>query len=227
MTKKEKKNLEFIIKVILLFPGLIIVFKNDFGWQYLLGLVIAVYIVPTIIVSRLPDKQTKNNRSININTSKNTIVSPAKAAVPKKEHNQVRSDNEILTLPFNKLTWREFERLCYLYYKGKGYQVRETKEGADGGVDLIYFDPVHNANCAVQIKQYSKTNSIGVNIIRNLDSAKKNHKCPLAEIITTSTYTQAAKNEAEARKIVWRDQHWVELFLLPWRDSEAKKRKIS
>ncbi|MEH7126000.1 restriction endonuclease [Bacillus sp. JJ1773] len=225
MTKKDKKNIEYVIKGIILIPGLWVIFESDFSWQYLLGLLFAVYIVPTIIVAMIPDKQTKKKKSNTINTSKQTTIRTTKSEVPTKEHNILRTDNEIFTLPFKKLTWREFERLCYLYYKAKGHEVQETKEGADGGVDLIYFDPIHNANVAVQIKQYSKP--IDVNIIRNIDSAKKNHKCPLAEIITTSTYTQAAKDEAEARRIIWRDKNWVELFLLPWREKEAKKRKIS
>lgn len=224
MTKKGKKNLEYVLRGIILIPGVWIIFENGLSLYYLLGLLFAVYIVPAIIVGMLLNKQTKKKNIKTTNTSKKSSLKTTNLATTKN-HNLLRSDTEILTLPFKNLTWREFERLCYLYYKGKGYNVEETNDGADGGVDLIYFDPEHNAKVAVQIKQYS--NPIDVTIIRNIDSAKKNHKCPLSEIITTSTYTKSAKNEADARRIMWRDKNWVELYLLPWRNKEAKRRKIS
>ncbi|MFC5613717.1 restriction endonuclease [Metabacillus niabensis] len=41
------------------------------------------------------------------------------------------------------LTWREFERLCYLYFKSKGYKASETSDGADGGIDLIIYNKHH------------------------------------------------------------------------------------
>lgn len=184
------------------------------------SILISGVFISTFIFNIFPSKNKKS--TVKTTSKKNNSNTRTKT----KQHNLLRSDDEVLTLPFEKLTWREFERLCFLFYKAKGYKVSETSEGADGGVDLVYFHPGHNAKVAVQIKFYSEK-SIGVNEIRNLDSAKKNHKCPLAEFITTSTYTQNAKNEANSKKIEWHDKNWVELTLLKWRDKEAKKRKLA
>lgn len=216
---------------------LLLIMNGVTNYYVLGGIFVICLVIGGIATSYVPDMRRKENKNKNAYTGLSSKKkTPQKnnssktqnlqnSNTPLKEHNLLRTDNEILALPFNTLTWREFERLCFLYYKGKGYKVKETKEGADGGIDLIYFDPKNQTNIAVQIKQYSKP--VNVNIIRNLDSAKKNYDCILAEIISTSTYTQTAKDEADKRKIVWRDKAWIDLFLLPWREKEAKKRKLA
>lgn len=188
------------------------------------SILISGIFISTFIYNILPTKNKKQNKKSTVKTTSKKNTSNTRTTT--KQNNLLRSDQEILTLPFKELSWREFERLCFLYYKAKGFKVSETSEGADGGVDLIYFHPEHNARVAVQIKHYSNK-PIGVNEIRNLDSSKKNHNCPLAEFITTTTYTQPAKNEANAKRIEWHDKNWVELKLLKWRDQEVRKRKLA
>lgn len=144
-----------------------------------------------------------------------------------KPHNLLRSDNEILTIPLDELSWREFERLCFLYFKAKGKKPQETAEGADGGVDLIYFDRYHNANVAVQIKKYKSGNQITVREIRELKTAKNNHNCGLAEFITTSTFTNDALLQADKYRIKTFDGNWVQSNILKWRDIEAKKKNLA
>lgn len=72
------------------------------------------------------------------------------------------------------MSWRELERLCYLYYKAKGYKPQETPNGADGGVDQIYYHPQYRGKVAVQTKHYMNSNNqISVEKIRELNSAKR------------------------------------------------------
>lgn len=63
MAKKDRKNLENIIRGIILIPGFLIIIANDFKWQFLLGLIIGVYLVPSIIVAVMPKKENKTNSS--------------------------------------------------------------------------------------------------------------------------------------------------------------------
>jgi len=129
-----------------------------------------------------------------------------------------------MTLPFDKLTWREFEKLCYYYYEFKGQNPRETGEGADGGIDLIIYNKKDKADEAVQIKKYTKQ-QVDVRIIRELNTAKKNHKCMIARLITTSDISLPAMREAGDNRIETHGGFWVENTLLKWRDQEAKRLK--
>lgn len=232
MTKKRNGIVQ-VINIISLYIGLIFYFFMHASIYYLLGILILSPLVAKIIGMFLPVYKKNSNKTKQNNTKKQNKSSSQNAKINKnfstskklhKEHNLLRSEGEILTLPIEELTWREFERLCFLYYKSKGYKPRETSEGSDGGVDIIIYNRHHQTDVAIQIKHYS--NPVTVEHIRQLDSAKKNHKCMLAEFITTSTYTTAASREASDRKIVIHDRMWVENKILKWRDQEAQKRTM-
>lgn len=243
MAKKQsrKQRKEAVYSLVMLPIGAIIILlmMNGVTNLYLLGgILLGGVIIASWAQSYVPDMRRKENRNKNEYTglpsqktktsAQNKTTTNKKnpsSKTPQKEHNLLRSEKEILTLPLDELNWREFERLCFLYYKAKGYKPRETSEGADGGVDLIIYNRHHQTDVAIQIKHY--TNPVTVKHIRELDSAKKNHKCILAEFITTSTYTTAAAREASDRKIEYRDRMWVENKILKWRDEEIKKRKLA
>lgn len=180
------------------------------------------------IGSLIPVKKTKRKstkkKTTNSSATKKTTNKKATNNVPKKGHNQLRGKKEILTLPFDQLTWREFERLCFYYFDAKGQKPEETGEGADGGIDLIIWNKEDNGREAVQIKKYTKQ-QVDVRIIRELNTAKKNHKCMLARLITTSDITLAAMREADDNRITTNDKTWVQNKLLTWRDQEAKRLK--
>jgi restriction system protein len=72
--------------------------------------------------------------------------------------------------------------------------------GKDGGVDLVIIDQ-RGEKTAVQAKCYSNHNSVGVQIVRELVGAKRNHDCILSLLITTSDLTEPAKKEAEQFKV--------------------------
>ncbi|OIJ07646.1 hypothetical protein BKP35_18350 [Anaerobacillus arseniciselenatis] len=181
-----------------------------------IGMVGAIYYFTLGKIKSLFKKNQSPKKTNTTNKSKKFSRTP-------KGNTLLRSDKEILRLPLDDLTWREFERLCYLYFKAKGYKPKETKEGADGGVDLIIFSKEHNANVAVQIKHYKSGKPIGVEPIRELKAAKTNHNCALADFITTSSFTKNALLQADKFKIDTYEKNWVESNILKWRDNEVKK----
>ena len=218
-SRKKRQEAVYILVMGPIVAIMILLMMNGITNLYLLGgMLFGGIIIASLAQSYVPDMRKKENKykneytglpskkktnSTRNNTSSKKTISNKKnspSKTPQKEHNLLRSEKEILTLPLEELTWREFERLCFLYYKAKGYKPRETSEGADGGVDLIIYNRHHQADVAIQIKHY--TNPVTVEHVRQLDSAKKNHKCILAEFITTSFYTTAASREASDRKIV-------------------------
>lgn len=232
--KKRQGDIYTIVAGPILLIGLWVLFKFDaFNLYSLIGLVFFAVIVGAFAASFVPDMRRKENKHKNMytglpkksKTNKSVKKSPLKnkPSSLRASSNILRSETEIMTLPLENISWREFEELCYLYYKAKGYKPRKTSEGADGGVDLIIFNRHHNTEVAVQIKHYKKGKQIDVKLIRELDSAKKNHGCILAEMITSSRFTNPALVEADRRNIKCKGDEWINSKLLPWREQQVKK----
>lgn len=219
MNTKERKTSSNVIAGFYLITALAIywfVLKSN-NLYILFGIIISVPIFERLVFMALPKKKTK--KSSNKNKQK---------ASSAKQNNRLRSDKEIINSKLADLSWREFERLCYLYFKAKGYKTSETSEGADGGVDLIIFNKHHNANEAIQIKHYlASGNRITVKEIRELSTAKRNHKCPLAMFITTSTFTKDALLQADKFKIECKDINWVKNNIVKWQEQQVRTIKYS
>ncbi|MCA0971352.1 restriction endonuclease [Halobacillus litoralis] len=231
MTKKTRRQrqgeVQTAVAGLVVMAGMWFMFEFDVtSIYYIFGLLIVAALAGGIASTFVPDMRRKENKGKNEYTGlpdRKRKASSLKAAVSKKgKSNLLRSEKEIMTLPLEELSWREFEELCYLYYKAKGYQPRRTSEGADGGVDLIIFDPEHNTDVAVQIKHYKKGKQVDVKLIRELDSAKKNHGCALGDMITSSGFTNPALVEADDRKIGCKGSGWVRMRVLAWREMVIK-----
>lgn len=232
--KQRQGELYTVVFGSIVLIGLWIMFNFHMtNFYFIIGLLLFGAIMGSIASSFVPDMRKKENKNKNMYTglTKNTKTkSTAKKTNNKdktislKNSNILRSEKEIMTLPIEDITWREFEELCYLYYKSKGYKPRRTSEGADGGVDLVIFNRHHNTEIAVQIKHYKKGKQIDVKLIRELDSAKKNYGCILAEMITSSRFSNPALVEADRRNIVCKGEEWIHSKLLPWREQQAKNR---
>lgn len=221
MNKTQRNSILQIIYMLIFFSCIAFVILTKQNFYFLIAAIIIPSIITWIISLFIPVKQNKKNskkknqeiekrkhKRINGNTSVNV------------NHNFLHSDEKIYLLPLEKLTWRDFERLCYLYFKAKGYKPRKTSEGADGGVDLIVYNKHHKTDVAIQIKKYAKGNQITVREIRELATAKNNHDCILADFITTSSFTNAALREADKFKIKCYSMEWVENKLLRWKEQQ-------
>ncbi|QRG68622.1 restriction endonuclease [Brevibacillus choshinensis] len=127
-----------------------------------------------------------------------------------------RSDEIILTCNLDDLSGAEFERLLALYFRDQGYTVKEVGVGGnDGGVDLVIIDK-RGEKTAVQAKCYADGNNVGVQVVRELVGAKRNHDCILSLLVTTSDLTQQAKKEAEQFKVDYWHGAIVEQKLKTW-----------
>ncbi|MDT8860300.1 restriction endonuclease [Alkalihalobacillus sp. MEB130] len=208
MNQKQRKAISNGVAVIYLLTGLFfywVVFSSNNIYIFF-GIVLATPVVEVLVSSILPGG--KNSRKPKTN----------------KVSNRLRTDEAIIKSRLEDLSWREFERLCFLYYKAKGYKPRETGEGADGGVDLIIYNRYHKADEAIQIKHYlGSGNQITVKQIRELNSAKRNHKCTLSRFITSSGYTRDALRQADDYKMVCHDLNWVKSKIVKWQEQERRK----
>lgn len=150
----------------------------------------AILLVVGVVISTVGQASRKKKRK---KPAKKKTSHQKKKATNHKDSihrsNRLGSDTEILASAIDDLSWREFERLAYLYYKSKGATPELTKSGADGGIDLIYFSKEENSKVAVQIKHFSK-NQITPAIIRETENAaRKNYKIYISEIFTSTRLT--------------------------------------
>ncbi|WP_235958718.1 restriction endonuclease [Paenibacillus silvestris] len=170
-----------------------------------IGLIVLISISVVLIPKK---KRSKGKKSVNNSSSSNNTQRPRMA--------QNRSDDEILHSSFDRLSGAEFERLLALYFRDQGYKVHEVGVGGkDGGVDLVIIDQ-RGEKTAVQAKCYAEHNNVGVQIVRELVGAKRNHDCILSLLITTSDLTDPAKKEAEQFKVDYWHGALVEQKLKAW-----------
>jgi restriction system protein len=158
--------------------------------------------------------------------AKKTKLKSSSVKVQRPRMVQNRSDDEILSSSLDRLSGAEFERLLALYFRDKGYEVKEVGVGGkDGGVDLVIIDQ-RGEKTAVQAKCYANHNTVGVQIVRELVGAKRNHDCILSLLITTSDLTEPAKIEAEQFKVDYWHGAVVEQKLKSWGKWQPTNKKI-
>lgn len=85
--------------------------------------------------------------------------------------------------------WYVAERLDQMGYT----KVRVTQLSGDYGADIIAYDP-HGLKTCVQCKMYSKP--VGIDAVQEIYGAMAYYDCVKAMVITTNTYTNAARELA-------------------------------
>ncbi|MFC5466158.1 hypothetical protein [Lederbergia graminis] len=59
--------------------------------------------------------------------------------------------------------------------------------------------------------------------MREINSAKRNHKCILSSFITTSGYTNDALKQADVYKMNCYGLDWVKNKIVKWQEQEQRK----
>lgn len=220
MDRKQKKNLIELLRISLIFIALYFVFRESLNIYALIAALVIPNILAQVLLLLLPKDKKRKSKASQKKKVKNTSNN-SKNKVPTT---RLLPDSEIIKMSLEKMSGLEFERLCFLYYKAKGYKPKETPKGADGGVDILIYQRNHNDYEAVQVKHYLNSgNNITVREVRELNSSKQNHGCVLARFITTSTYSKEAMLQADKWRIETHDILWVRNKIDTWRKEEAKK----
>jgi len=202
------------------FEGLEFPIPPAFKW-FLIGVIVLGAIAGMLQPAK---KQRKRKRKSTANRS--VTKSNRNAAPSQRKSNTCRPDEVILSLPLNQLGWAEFERLLALYFRDQGYVVHEVGVGGkDGGVDLVIVDR-RGEKKAIQAKCYSDRNNVGPNVIRELNTAKRNHDCMLSMLITASDLTAEARREADQYRVEYWHGALLEDKLSRWgKWNPGKKRR--
>lgn len=87
------------------------------------------------------------------------------------------------------VSWREFETLVGESYRRQGYEVAETKGGADGGVDLVLRRG--NERVLVQCKHW-QAQTVGVKVVRELKGVVAHAGGTGGAVVTSGRFTTEA-----------------------------------
>lgn len=101
---------------------------------------------------------------------------------------------------FNKdMTGLEYEKYCAQKLIKSGYsRVKVTPGSGDYGADIIAYDRKGHKIC-FQCKKYE--NTVGVSAVQEIIAARHYYDCKKAVVLTTATFTPAAKRLAQATNV--------------------------
>jgi restriction system protein len=97
------------------------------------------------------------------------------------------------------LRWRDFERWVGEAYRRQGYQVAETSDGADGGVDLVLRRA--GETTYVQCKHWRAT-KVDVRPVRELYGVMVSGGAHKGVIVTAGRFTTAAHAETQGKPLL-------------------------
>ncbi|MDQ0412911.1 restriction endonuclease [Mesobacillus stamsii] len=223
MIKQQRDTLINFIRFIFFSIGLPVwyFYLSDLWWM-LFVIVILAGIVPDILLSGIPVRTNKKNQA------KKSIKTKRKENSKYIRNNgKVRDINTLLLIPFDQMNGHEFEKVVAEYYKLKYKSAIQTPPSKDSGVDIIYTDS-DGFRVAVQVKHKVKSGKpVDAQEIYKINGAKRNHKCNLAEFVSSTGYTKDALQYTDQMKINTHGAYWVNNDLKKWKEKEAKLRKLS
>lgn len=99
------------------------------------------------------------------------------------------------------MTGIEFEGFCKRLLETMGFEVQQTKESGDGGIDLVAYNhkPLFEGTYIVQCKRYK--GSIGEPTIRDLYGVITSERANKGILITTGYFTNSAISFAAGKNI--------------------------
>ena len=109
---------------------------------------------------------------------------------------------------FQDVAPSEFEDFIAFLFKENGYDQKQTGYSSDFGADLIVKRDT--VKTAVQVKRYFELHKVGVSDINQVIGAQQYYQCDQAMMITTSSYTPAAKTLAQKANVILWDWHRLE-----------------
>ena len=100
---------------------------------------------------------------------------------------------------------RDFEKIVEQLFIENGFETKLTKATRDGGKDIIATKPGINGKPVVfyvECKRYAKKNKVDVNLIRALYGVQTSDRINKACLVTSSLFTQEAREYAEEQNVM-------------------------
>lgn len=117
--------------------------------------------------------------------------------MPKPNERPVKWTQQVLS----SLEWKRFETVCAEYFRMTGYEPKETRIGADGGVDIWVYKPGSEKPFGiVQCKAWT-TYKVGIKPVRELFGVMAAEGVVNGMFITSGEFTSEALAFAEGKKL--------------------------
>jgi restriction system protein len=120
------------------------------------------------------------------------------ASLVRRKHRSSLLDAQKGTHIIRELTWREFEWMVGEAYRRQGYDVSETPDGPDGGVDLVARKD--GEKYLIQCKHW-KRHKIDVRVVREFLGVLYKAGASGGTIVTTGSFTEPARKEAAGQAL--------------------------
>ena len=97
---------------------------------------------------------------------------------------------------------RQFEEIIADLLSSMGYDVELTKQTRDGGKDILAYmnTDLGRFLCLVGAKRHRHDRPVGIALVRNLYGTLKDHEATSAMLVTTSYFSDDAKEFQERHK---------------------------
>jgi restriction system protein len=125
------------------------------------------------------------------------------------------------------MTGIEYEHFVAQHYRADGYKnVFVTKGSGDFGADIILYDKQTNTQkFCIQCKKSSSP--VGVKAVQEVLGAREYYKCNGALVITTSTFTEAAKEMAGKTGVALVEKFTSSKYFPPPKRKKRKKKNTN
>jgi hypothetical protein len=101
----------------------------------------------------------------------------------------------------SSLEWKRFETVCAVYFRMTGYEPKETRIGADGGVDIWVYKPGNEKPFGiVQCKAWT-TYKVGIKPVRELYGVMAAEGVSNGMFMTPGEFTKEALEFAEGKRL--------------------------
>lgn len=99
------------------------------------------------------------------------------------------------------IDWKRFEEVCAEYFRLSGFRATTKSHGADGGIDVMLYEPNNQAQSAivVQCKQWKR--QVGPKAVRELLGVMTDMKAPRGVFVTSSVFNDEARRIAADNRI--------------------------
>lgn len=127
-----------------------------------------------------------------------------------EEKDEMPEERQIDLLNINTMDGHDFEYFCARVMKRNGFDTAEvTRSSGDHGADIIATR--NNVRYAVQCKRWSS--AVGNKVVQDVFYAKQVYHCHVGIIITSNTFTPAAREAAKEAGIVLWDGDFLKKYI--------------
>ena len=208
-----------LITFILLLIGLSIFLIVDFNFYYLFTVIFISIVISKLLGLLLSPKDQKKRKVARNKKIRPKEINPSLII----SCNNVKPMEQLFTYDLKDLSELDFQELCFQYFKNTYRKVEQIPTEIDRNVNFIFVNR-EGSRVAVQVKHKMESGeNVTSDEIQAFIEGKRIHNCKYAMVISTTDYTQDARDIAAEHEIEIYTYRWIENKVLHWRNRITKQ----